>query len=178
MPNSLGVEFDTWKNSANNDPSQSHVGININGSVNHNSGLPTVNITNPELDEGANRWYAWVEYDGAVLEVRLSLDSERPDEPLIATEIDLVSILGQTTAYVGFTSATGAAWSNHVLIDWAYGGLCAGDLNKDGFVNLADLNIILANFGTDNLDGDANGDGLTNLADLNIVLAAFGDECV
>lgn len=178
IPNSLGIEFDTWGNSANSDPSQSHVGININGSVNHNSGLPTANITAPELDEAGDRWWAWVDYDGQTLEVRLALDNERPAEPLLATEIDLVSILGQTNAYIGFTSATGLAWANHDIIDWAYGGFCAGDLNKDGFVNLADLNIVLANFGTDSIAGDANGDGFTNLADLNIILASFGDECV
>lgn len=178
IPNSLGVEFDTWNNSANNDPGQSHVGIDINGSVNHNSGLPTAVVTDPELDEFGDRWWAWVDYDGTTLEVRLSLDDQRPADPIVSTEIDLVDILGQTTAYIGFTSATGAAWANHDIIDWAYGGFCAGDVNEDGFVDLADLNIVLANFGTDNLDGDANGDGLTNLADLNIVLAAFGDECV
>lgn len=178
IQSSLGIEFDTWHNSANNDPSQSHVGIDINGSVNHNSGLPTANISNPELDESGDRWWAWVEYDGTTLEVRLSLEDSRPTEPLISTEIDLVDILGQTTAYIGFTSATGAAWANHDIIDWAYGGFCAGDVNDDGFVDLVDLNIILANFGTDNIAGDANGDGFTNLADLNIVLAAFGDECV
>jgi hypothetical protein len=178
IPDSLGVEFDTWNNTAQNDPGQSHVGININGSVNHNSGLPTAVVTEPELDEFGDRWWAWIDYDGTTLEVRLALDSQRPDLPIISTEIDLVDILGQTTAYIGFTSGTGAAWANHDIIDWAYGGFCAGDVNDDGFVNLADLNIILANFGTDNLDGDANGDGLTNLSDLNIVLAAFGDECV
>ncbi|MFI4854853.1 MAG: PEP-CTERM sorting domain-containing protein [Phycisphaerales bacterium JB065] len=178
IQNSLGIEFDTWGNNGNNDPSQSHVGIDINGSVNHNSGLPTANISNPELDEFGDRWWAWVEYDGTTLEVRLSLEDSRPTEPLLSTEIDLVDILGQTTAYIGFTSATGAAWANHDIIDWAYGGFCAGDVNEDGFVDLADLNIVLANFGTDNIAGDANGDGFTNLADLNIVLAFFGDECV
>lgn len=175
--NSLGVEFDNWNNSANNDPGQSHVGIDINGSVNHNSGLPTANIVDPQLDEG-DLWHAWIEYDGTTLEVRLSLEDSRPEEPLITTDIDLISILGQTTAYIGFTSATGAAWANHDIVDWAYGGLCAGDLNDDGAVDLTDLNIILGLFGTNDITGDANGDGLTDLADLNIVLSGFGDLCV
>lgn len=178
IPSSLGVEFDTWGNAANNDPSQSHVGININGSVNHNSGLPTATISGPELDENADRWYAWIEYDGTTLDVYLSLEEQRPDEPLITTEIDLVDILGQTNAYIGFTSATGAAWANHDIIDWAYGGLCAGDVNDDGVVNLDDLNAVLTAFGTQSESGDANGDGFTDLEDLNIVLTEFGDECV
>lgn len=116
---SLGVEFDTWHNSANNDPSQSHVGINLNGSVDHSSGLPTADITGPELDD-ADRWYTWIDYDGATLEVRLSMLDDRPDDALISSELDLPVVLGQDTAFVGFTSATGAAWANHDIIEWSY----------------------------------------------------------
>lgn len=48
-----------------------------------------------------------------------------------------------------------------------------GDVNGDGVVNLADLNLVLANFATPGTDGDANGDGVVDLADLNLVLANF-----
>ncbi|MFI4856007.1 MAG: hypothetical protein ACIAQF_13630 [Phycisphaerales bacterium JB065] len=54
---------------------------------------------------------------------------------------------------------------------------CPGDVNDDGLINLADLNIVLANFGTAGEIGDATGDGLVNLADLNTVLANFGGAC-
>jgi outer membrane protein assembly factor BamB len=54
---------------------------------------------------------------------------------------------------------------------------CPGDVNDDGLINLADLNIVLANFGTMGEIGDATGDGLVNLADLNTVLANFGGAC-
>lgn len=118
---SLGVEFDTWHNSANNDPSQSHVGINLNGSVNHNSGLPTADITGPELDDG-DQWFAWIDYDGTNLEVRLSMIDSYPIDALISHELDLPSVLGQDTAFVGFTSATGAAWANHDILEWSYTG--------------------------------------------------------
>jgi len=118
---SLGVEFDTWGNNANNDPSQSHVGVNLNGSVNHNSGLPTADVSGPELDDG-DLWTAWIDYDGSTLEVRLSLDESRPADALISYDLDLVNVLGQDTAFVGFTSATGAAWANHDLVNWSYTG--------------------------------------------------------
>jgi hypothetical protein len=50
------------------------------------------------------------------------------------------------------------------------------DFNLDGVVNLIDLNIFKANFGTGTTwaTGDANGDGLVNLADLNIWKVNFG----
>jgi len=46
-----------------------------------------------------------------------------------------------------------------------------GDLNGDGIVNAADLNILLAAWGTDDPIADINGDGIVNAADLNILLS-------
>ena len=54
---------------------------------------------------------------------------------------------------------------------------CPGDVNDDGLIDLADLNIVLGNFGVPGKIGDATGDGLVNLADLNTVLANFGGAC-
>jgi hypothetical protein len=54
---------------------------------------------------------------------------------------------------------------------------CAADVTGDDAVDLADLNLVLANFGLDTSDGDADGDGQVNLVDLNLVLAGFGADC-
>ncbi len=54
---------------------------------------------------------------------------------------------------------------------------CDGDVTGDDQVNLADLNLVLANFGSSTTEGDATGDGEVDLADLNLVLANFGDNC-
>ena len=54
---------------------------------------------------------------------------------------------------------------------------CPGDLNGDGFTDLADLGILLADFGCTPPGpcvGDLDGDGDTDLADLGILLADFG----
>ena len=60
---------------------------------------------------------------------------------------------------------------------WAPAG-CPGDLNGDGFTDLADLGILLADFGCTTPPGpcvgDLDGDGDTDLADLGILLADFG----
>jgi hypothetical protein len=54
---------------------------------------------------------------------------------------------------------------------------CAGDLDGDGDTDLADLGILLADFGCPQpgpCAGDLDGDGDTDLADLGILLADFG----
>lgn len=55
-----------------------------------------------------------------------------------------------------------------------------GDANNDGNINLADLNLVLGNFGDSvevGRDGDVNDDGVVDLADLNLVLSGFGNAC-
>ena len=56
-------------------------------------------------------------------------------------------------------------------------GTCTGDVNGDGVIDLADLNLVLSNFGEQLPFGDATGDGSVDLVDLNVVLAAFGVAC-
>jgi endonuclease/exonuclease/phosphatase family metal-dependent hydrolase len=54
---------------------------------------------------------------------------------------------------------------------------CPGDVNGSSGVDLADLSIVLSNFGTSpgiGGSGDADCDGVVDLADLSIVLSNFG----
>jgi endonuclease/exonuclease/phosphatase family metal-dependent hydrolase len=54
---------------------------------------------------------------------------------------------------------------------------CPGDATGDGSVDLADLNLVLANFGTTpgtGGPGDVDCSGAVDLADLNLILANFG----
>ncbi len=81
--------------------------------------------------------------------------------------------------------ATGVATSIGVLSDniativFIPEDPCPADFNRDGFVNLADLQLLLFSFGQPGtvLDGDANGDGVVNLDDLQILLFLFGMVC-
>jgi len=54
-----------------------------------------------------------------------------------------------------------------------------GDVNLDGIVNIADFNILGANFGT-SISGWTNGDldnnGIVNIADFNVLGANFGNQ--
>ena len=63
---------------------------------------------------------------------------------------------------------------------WEYGA-CPGDLDGNSVVTLADLAVLLADFGCNgeagNCPGDLNGDGDTELDDLALLLANFGATC-
>ena len=54
-----------------------------------------------------------------------------------------------------------------------------GDINRDGIVNISDLNILLANYNLSgtaiiNPNADLNNDNIVNISDLNILLANYG----
>jgi len=56
--------------------------------------------------------------------------------------------------------------------------LCLGDLNGDGFVNVQDLLVMLADYGCNGVcAGDMNNDGTVNSADLLVLLSVFGQTC-
>jgi autotransporter-associated beta strand protein len=109
---SVAVEFDTWLNG--HDPNSNHVGVNTNGNL---TSLTTTAVT-PNFDNGA-RWTAWIDYNGTTLEVRASTDGLRPTTALLSQTVNLATTLGGTTAYLGFTAATGGATGVHDVLSWA-----------------------------------------------------------
>lgn len=57
---------------------------------------------------------------------------------------------------------------------------CPGDFNNDFSVNVADLTVLLGNFGTavtPGTGGDMDGNGVVNVQDLTLFLANFGVVC-
>ena len=57
---------------------------------------------------------------------------------------------------------------------------CIGDLNDDHAVGLADLSVLLSNYGALNpaaADGDLDGNGAVDLADLSQMLSLYGNTC-
>ncbi|RJQ80852.1 MAG: hypothetical protein C4519_09470 [Desulfobacteraceae bacterium] len=60
--------------------------------------------------------------------------------------------------------------------------ICPADLNGDGFINLADMVLLRANYGKQcqagqPCTGDINGDGVVNLSDLAALRAVYGTTC-
>jgi hypothetical protein len=121
---SVAVEFDTWCNGPLNDPSDSHIGIDIDGVADHGQGSPSTANIIPNLDDG-RKWYAWIDYDGTTLRVWVSQESQRPASPQIVELLDIPAILGGDLAYIGFTSGGGAATADHMILTWTFAG-CAG----------------------------------------------------
>lgn len=124
---SVGVEFDTFQNSNRGDPSSNHVGINTGGSVNSLATAPV----GAEFDNGT-KWSAWIDYNGSILEVRVSNNGVRPASANLTYSLNLANTLGGNAGFVGFTAATGGAYANHDILAWTYsdsfvpGGVTAG----------------------------------------------------
>lgn len=117
IADSLGVEFDTWNNGSGlNDPNGNHVGINLDGSFNG-----ATQMIGTRMNNGAD-WFAWIDYNGAtnLIEVRLSETNARPGAATLSRAADLAAVLGQTTAFIGFTSGTGAAGGFHDIVNWQF----------------------------------------------------------
>jgi hypothetical protein len=117
LANSVGVEFDTWDNGGGfNDPNGNHVGIDIGGAFNG----PTATVAT-RMNNGSD-WYAWVDYNGAtdVVELRLATTNARPASPFLTRAVDLTGVLGSTSAFIGFTSGTGAAGGFHDIINFTF----------------------------------------------------------
>ena len=60
----------------------------------------------------------------------------------------------------------------------SYPNNCPEDLNDDGQISVADILLLLSDFGcSSDCDADLNDDGATNVNDILQILAAFGQEC-
>lgn len=114
--NSVGIEFDSWYNPELGDINSNHVGINRNGSL---GSLTQKAVTEADFN-GGDIWSAWVDYNATttLIEVRLTTGAARPADAFLAYNLDLAATLGDTQAFVGFTSGTGASHANHDVLFW------------------------------------------------------------
>lgn len=89
---------------------------------------------------------------------------------------------GDNSTCLGCTDASACNYDENAIIDdssceWDSCG-CPEDVNNDGSVTVADILLLLGNFGCEeNCEVDINEDGATNVQDLLMLLAAFGNDC-
>ncbi len=139
---SVAIEFDTYNNAGfglgdDDGDSSNHVSIDTNGVLTDtdltnvygnpscgfpSGGTPDQNLyTVPGCMSNGDLWAVNISYDGAHLTVTLTDPTEGSSFTAInGYTIDLASILGQNTAFVGFTSGTGAGWENHDIVSWTF----------------------------------------------------------
>lgn len=120
MPSSLAVEFDTWFNGGENDPSGNHVSIHTAGiAPNSTDGAYSIGSVNIADDFYDNQVHdVVIRYVPGTMTV--SLDGlVILTAPLNLTNINGTSILDANgRAWAGFTSATGAAYGTHDVLSW------------------------------------------------------------
>jgi len=111
--NSVAVEIDTFKNS--NDLDSNHIGINVNGDTESNEANSV--FVNDQFDN-EQLWTVWIDYADNRLEVRASMSNSKPDLPLLSENVSISDVLNNGSGFIGFTSATGSAHSNHDIVSW------------------------------------------------------------
>jgi hypothetical protein len=124
--NSVAIEFDTYNNGEAG--GSNHVAVDVNGVLNNfasanpygQSNCTTGNNIRQGCMSNGSIWSATVSYDGTTKLLNVFLqDGGNAIEHLITDySIDLAATLGTTSAFVGFTGATGAGYENQDILNW------------------------------------------------------------
>ena len=65
-------------------------------------------------------WSVWIDYNGTTLHVAIADNSTTRPADLVSYPIDIAGILGQNSAFIGFTAGTGAGYQNHYVTNWLF----------------------------------------------------------
>ena len=115
IPNSVAVKFDL--HGSNGDDGQNSTGLYVNGTA------PTT--PSNALGGGINllsgdTFHVQMTYDGSTLSMTIT-DAGNPSATFtISWPINIQTTIGSTTAFVGFTGATGGQTAIQELLDWSY----------------------------------------------------------
>ena len=124
IPNSLVVELDTFNNgSGYGDPNGNHVAVHSRGTAANGPGpagdslLGAAALT-PFMQDGAIH-QGRIAYDPSG-QLRVYVDDLATPALTVAVDLSTLLSLDADKAFVGFTSATGAAYENHDVLDWSF----------------------------------------------------------
>ena len=164
IPHSLGIEFDTYYNGGFQDLDGNHVGVNLNGSmVSVTSQAVTTRLNN------GNIWNVWVDYNGNsdLLEVRLSETNQRPTDAFLNYTVDLPAMLGNTDAFIGFTSGTASGKGSHDIVNPVISYSITGNAAAD---------VLAGGLGNDTLNGGLGNDTLNGGAGADTMIGGLGND--
>ncbi|KAL5548635.1 hypothetical protein UlMin_003866 [Ulmus minor] len=114
----VAIEFDTRQDFHFKDPSDNHVGLDIES-------LNSIKTANPTLQgidlKGGNIITAWIDYknDQEKLKIFLSYSNFKPEKPLLSIDISLSQYLKEIM-YVGFSASTEGSTELHLIENWSF----------------------------------------------------------
>jgi len=111
---SVAVEFDTFQNTT--DPSSNHLAVVLGG----NPDLPTASAES-SIPLFGKPFVARVAYDAESTNLRVfvkSLHAGSTEQLLLEETVDLAGEAGAPAAWVGFTAATGGAYTKQDIYSW------------------------------------------------------------
>ena len=127
VSNSVAVEFDTFNNGGL-DTSSNHVAVDQSGVLTNNAlanpyGVGTCTSTSGYIlgcMSNGDVWTTTIDYDGTtqLLDVYVQDGGNAVQHIINSYSINIATLLGTTTAFVGFTSGTGSGFENHDILNW------------------------------------------------------------
>jgi serine/threonine protein kinase len=131
----FAVEFDTHQNPDDDDPSNNHVGVDVNSF----SSVSTYNLCNLTSNDTTctylanpdTNFTAWIDYDATteVLDVWLANGSSssgilKPNQPVIHFNLNqsnsLSNVFSDAYMYVGFSGSIGSAREANKIVSWSF----------------------------------------------------------
>jgi len=125
---SVAIEFDTYNNSpyVNDGNSSNHVSVDVDGNLTDYALANPYGVATCEFStavgcmSNGHVWSVSISYDGSLLNVTVQDAANAVQNIITSYPIDIASVLGTNTAYVGFTSGTGSGFENHDILNWQF----------------------------------------------------------
>jgi fibronectin type 3 domain-containing protein len=115
IPNSMAIKFDLYNNQGEG---YNSTGLYLNGAAPTNIGSIDIGYTGLDLHSG-DVLTATMTYDGTSLVVNLA-DATTNKSGTFTYTVDIPSLVGGTTAFVGFTGGTGGLTATQDILTWTY----------------------------------------------------------
>jgi fibronectin type 3 domain-containing protein len=115
IPTSLAIKFDLYSNQGE---SNNSTGLYLNGVAPTSAGSIDLGKSGINLHSG-HAFNVVMSYDGAMLTVTIT-DAVTNASAKQSYAVDIASVVGGPTAYVGFTGGTGGQTSTQNVLNWAY----------------------------------------------------------